>query len=334
MVKDLYSVLEVHPKASSEVIDAAFKALMKKVHPDTGASSTGTRAKSLNEAHDILVDSIKRDDYDKSQVKSQPKQIGPYKLIDVIAEGGFGRTYKAKHNLLDEFVCVKDCSNVSLQDTQMLIDECKTVWDLRHYAIPAMRDLIQMKDGRVLLVMSYIPGPTLEQIVKKHGAIDPEHVCWITERILNACMYLHRSGVVHGDIKPQNIIVQPEKHMAVLVDYGLSLVKPTSRSESKGYTPFFAAPEAVEGKPLLPESDYYSIGMTMIFALSGGTDYVEKKEVPASVANELCNFIRKMIAKSVANRPQYPKEDIVDTFVHIREKVFGRRSSNLKPLKY
>jgi serine/threonine protein kinase len=204
MVKDLYSVLEVNPKASPEVIDAAFKVLMKKVHPDTGASSLGTRAKSLNEAHEILADSLKRNDYDKDQSKSDPKEIGPYKLIEVIAEGGFGRTYKAKHSLLNELVCVKDCSNVSLQDTQMLIDECKTVWDLRHYAIPAMRDLIQTKDGRVLLVMSYIPGPTLEQIVKKHGAIDAEHVCWITERILNACMYLHRSGVVHGDIKPQN----------------------------------------------------------------------------------------------------------------------------------
>jgi serine/threonine protein kinase len=122
--------------------------------------------------------------------------------------------------------------------------------------------------------------------------------------------------------------------MAVLVDYGLSLVKPTSSDESKGYTPFFAPPEAIAGKPLIPESDYYSIGMTMIFALSGGTKYVERKEVPSDVADELCDFIRKMIAKSVSNRPQYPKEDIVDTFVHIREKVFGRRSSNLKPLKY
>jgi serine/threonine protein kinase len=214
----------------------------------------------------------------------------------------------------------------------MLIDECKTTWDLRHYAIPAMRDLIKMDDGRVLLVMSYIPGPTLEQLVNKIGRIDPEHVSWITERILNACMYLHRNGVVHGDIKPQNVIVQPDKHMAVLVDYGLSMVKPTSKDESKGYTPFFAAPEAISGKPLIPESDYYSIGMTMVFSLSGGTDYVERKVVPTDVPDELCAFIKRMIARSVDNRPQYPKEDVVDTFIAAREKAFGRRRSNLKPI--
>lgn len=332
MPKDLYSILEVNPRARTEVIEASYKALMREFHPDTGASHDGRRARELNEAHEILTDSLKRSDYDKSRNPAKGKQIGPYRLIETIAEGGFGRTYKAEHTVLKELVCIKDCSNVSPQDTAMLIQECKTTWDLRHYAIPAMRDLIQTDDGRVLMVMSYIPGPTLEQLVQKIGPVDAEHVSWITERIMNACMYLHRNGVVHGDIKPQNVIIQPDRHMAVLVDYGLSLVKPTSKDESKGYTPFYASPEAMDGKPLIPESDYYSIGMTMIYALSGTTENVERKVVPSDVPDEICDFIKRMIAKSVENRPQYPKEDVVDTFVSVREKAFGRRRSNLKPI--
>ena len=332
-LKDFYAVLEVNPRARPEVITAAYHSLMKVYHPDKGVSTTGLTARDLNEAFEILSDDRKRSDYDDIRANiGVGKMIGPYKLLNVIAEGGFGRTYKAEHSILGELVCIKDCSNVSLQDTQMLIDECKTTWDLRHYAIPAMRDLIKMNDGRVLLVMSYIPGPTLEQLVKKVGRIDAEHVAWITERILNACMYLHRNGVVHGDIKPQNVIVQPDRHMAVLVDYGLSMVKPTSKSEAKGYTPFFAAPEAISGKPLIPESDYYSIGMTMVFALSGGTECVERKVVPTDVPDEICDFIKRMIARSVDGRPQYPKEDVVDTFIAAREKAFGRRRSNLKPI--
>jgi len=335
MVKDYYSILEVNPRARQEVIDAAYKALMVQFHPDTGNSVEGRRAKELNEAHDILSDPRKRKDYDESrEPKAKGRQIGSYRLIEQIAEGGFGRTYKAEHVGLREMVCIKDCFNISPQDTQILINECKATWDLRHYAIPAMRDLIQTDDGRVLLVMSYIPGPTLEQLIKKMGVIDAEHVSWISERIMNACMYLHRNGVVHGDIKPQNVIVQPDKHMAVLVDYGLSMVNPTSKDGSKGYTPFFASPEAIEGKPLIPESDYYSLGMTMIFALSGKVEYVERKLVPGDVPDELCVFIKRMIAKSVDNRPQYLKEDIVDTFVGVRENVFGRRRSNLKPLVF
>lgn len=331
-VKDYYSILEVNPRARSEVIEAAYKALMRVYHPDAGHSSAGETARDVNEAHDILSDDRKRHDYDKYRNPDDGKMIGPYKLIKTIAEGGFGRTYMAEHTILNELVCIKDCSNVSPQDTAMLIQECKTVWDLRHYAIPAMRDLIKMDDGRVLLVMSYIPGPTLEQLIKKVGSIDPEHVAWITERIMNACMYLHRNGVVHGDIKPQNVIVQPEKHMAVLVDYGLSMSRPTSKDEAKGYTPFYAPPEAISGKPLIPESDYYSIGMTMLYALSGSVENVERKVVPTDVPDELCAFIKRMIARSVENRPQYPKEDVVDTFVAARSKAFGRRRSNLKPI--
>ncbi len=331
--KDLYQILEVNQRARHEVIEASYHALMKLLHPDTGGSVNGNTAKELNEAHDILSDSLRRMDYDRGRMPEVGKMIGPYKLMNLIAEGGFGRTYKAEHSILKELVCIKDCSNVSLQDTDMLIQEARTIWDLRHYALPAIRDLIQMEDGRVLLVMSYVEGPTLEQIVKKIGKVDPEHVAWITERILNALTYLHRHGVVHGDVKPQNVIVQPDKHMAVMVDFGLSMVKPTSKSESKGYTPFFASPEAIDGKPLIPESDYYSLGMTMIYALSGGPEYVERKEVPRSVPDKMCDFIKRLIAKSVASRPEYGKEDLTDTFIHLRENVFGRTSSNMKPLK-
>lgn len=333
ITKDLYQILEINPRARPEVIDAAYHALMKVHHPDVDHATVGRTARDLNEAHDLLVDPLKRHDYDKSR-EANRKLVGPYKLLDTIAEGGFGRTYKAEHTILKELACIKDCFNVSPQDTQTLIDEAKATWDLRHYALPTIRDLLQLDDGRVLLVQSYVPGPTLEQIITKLGKLDPEHVAWITERILNALTYLHRHGVVHGDLKPQNVIVQPEKHMAVIVDFGLSLVKPTSKTASKGYTPYFAPPEAMDNTPLVPESDYYSLGMTMIYALSGGADYVLRKEVPSTVPKELCEFIKRLIARNVVNRPNPMKEDVTDTFVSLREKVFGRRRSMLKPLVF
>ena len=330
MNQNWYQVLEVNPRARKEVITAAYHALMKMHHPDVGAS--GVVAKDLNLAHEILTDSRKRKEFDRELNATDAKKIGPYTVQSVIAEGGFGRTYKAQHSILKELVCIKDCSNVSMADTDMLIEEAKVCWDLRHYALPAMRDLIQLDDGRVLLVMSYIPGLTLQQIVEKSGALDAEHVAWITERVLNALSYIHRHGVVHGDLKPQNIIVQPEKHMAVLVDFGLSAVKPSHDSEAKGYTPYYAPPEEIAGKPILPESDYYSLGMTMIYALAGTTDMVEQKRVPAAVPDELCAFIKRMIARDVNNRPQYNKEDLTDVIVDLRRKVFGRARSNMKPI--
>jgi len=317
-----YDILEVSPRARREVIDAAHKALLQVYHPDkTGDDSI---AKSLGEAHQVLVDEKARKKYDRERDKSGGKIIGDYRIIDMIAEGGFGKTYRGEHVLLGTPVCIKHASHVSPQDEMILMEEAKAIWDLRHYAIPSVRDILKLDDGSLALVMSYIPGSTLEEIVKKNGHLDAETVCWITERILNALRYLHFHGVVHGDVKPQNIIVQPDKHMVVLVDYGLSLIRPAADSSAKGYTPFYASPEQVAGMTLLPESDFYSLGMTMIAALGGD---LGRKRVPEDLPDPVCDFIRKLVAHDILDRPRWDKEDLIETLQEIRKMVFGRTSS-------
>ena len=157
---------------------------------------------------------------------------------------------------------------------------------------------------------------------------------WIMERIINGLNYIHRNGVIHGDLKPQNIVVQEDRHMAVLLDFGLSLVRPGRSSKSKGYTPFYAPPEEMAGKPLVPESDYYSLGMTMLFALSGGHENVERKLVPNDVPDAICEFVKKLIARDVSARPQYGQydNDLGDLISEVRRKVFGRSFSGMKPI--
>jgi hypothetical protein len=70
----------------------------------------------------------------------------------------------------------------------------------------------------------------------------------------------------------------------------------------------------------------------MLFALSGSMDWVEQKMVPKDVPDELCQFIKKLLARDVSNRPQYPKDDLGDMIMDVRQKVFGRKRSNLKPI--
>jgi serine/threonine protein kinase len=325
---NLYDVLEVSPRARPAVIKAAYQVLVKEYHPDTkDGNSRVTRA--LNKAKSVLLDEEARNIYDRGRNKLEGSIIGNYRVMEKIAEGGFGTTYKGEHKVLKTMVCIKHGHQISPQDEELLIEEAKAIWDLRHFGIPAVRNIIKMDDGSLVLIMSYIPGPTLHKIIEKNKRLHTEHVCWIMERIFNILKYLHYHGVVHGDVKPQNIIIQPESHTVVLVDYGLSLIRPTSTSTSKGYTPYFAPPEQITGNVLLPQSDFYSLAMTMIYALGGDID---SKEVPTDVPDELCTFIRRFLVRDVLNRPDWEKEDFGDTIQDLRMQVFGRGRSQMKPI--
>ena len=329
--KNFYDLLEVSPRARPEVIHAAYRALMGIYHSDKRGGDEAV-AKELIEANRILSDPDERARYDSTRENDEGKVIGEYRVLELIAEGGFGKTYKGEHILTGEPVCIKHCSRISPQDERILIEETKAAWDLRHYSIPAMRNLLKLEDGSLALVMSYIPGLTLEQIIERSGRLDAEHVAWIAERIFNVLMYIHYNGVIHGDIKPQNIIVQPESHTVVIVDFGLSMIKPSKGADSKGYTPYFAPPEEIQGLNLLPESDFYSLGMTMIYALGGGLEFVKKKEVPVDVPDALCKFIRRLIVRDVLGRPRWESENLFEAIQNVRKQAFGRERSGMKPI--
>lgn len=331
-----YDTLEVHPAASPEVIVAAYKALMKKHHPDKKVTVGGV-ARALNEAYEVLSDPAKRAAYDAQRLDLQGTVVGDFRIDAPIAEGGFGKTYRGTHVLLGEPVCVKHCSRVSPADADIIVREAKAMWDLRHYALPAVRTLLKLDDGSLALVMSYVSGPTLAQVVEKLAArgerLPPEHLAWMVSRVLNALSYIHRHGVVHGDLKPQNVIVQPGEHAAFIVDFGLAAVKPTKSTGSAGYTELFSPPEQVRGAPLLPQADLYSLGMTMLYALTGGDENrLRRREVAADVPDPLCKFILRLLVRDPLFRPDWAKENLVETFEGVRQASFGRIQSGMIPL--
>lgn len=332
MSLDLYEVLQVNPRAPQAVIRAARNALIKQLHPDENSTLHGRRAIGVNEAYATLGDPKKRAEYDRQRELTDGAVIGSYRLLEKIADGGFGKTYKAEHILTGELVCIKQCNKINATYNQVLLEEAKAAWDLRHYSIPVMRDVLQLEDSSMVLVMSYIPGPTLDKIIEKNGRLDAEHVAWIAERLLNALQYMHFHGVLHGDIKPQNIIIQPESHTVVLVDFGLSLVKPTETTAAKGYTDLYAPEEQKLGMPLLPESDFYSLGMTLLYALSGDIGHAARKNVPSDVPDPLCRFIQKLVVRNIHNRPNWEKTDLCEDIQRVRQESFGRTRSDMKPI--
>ena len=323
-----YNVLQVQPNAEKEVLDSASATLLRKYE------SQPDKVSDLFEAYNVLSDSDLRKKFDEELRERETKNIGPYKIVKKLAEGGFGAVYVAKHSLLDELTVIKHALKISGYDTELLKKEARAIWDLRHHAIPAMRDFIILPDGSCCLVMSYIPGPTLQHVIdryrKKKKEIDPENVCWIIERILDALRYIHYHGVVHGDIKPLNIIVQPELHTCYVVDFGLASIRPDRETRPEGYTPMFAPPEINQEAPLLPESDLYCLGLVALYAFGG--DPINKR-IPAHIPIPVRDFIEKLLIYDIRNRPSWSEVDLVNEFREIRQKAFGRSQTNFKKLE-
>ncbi len=322
-----YEILQVQPSAEPDVIKAAFRAIQKKCHPDHGGSND--LAAKVNDAMTVLLNPKTRKAYDKHLLKKNGNLIGNYEVLEEISEGGFGRTYKARHVLVNELACLKQNLNVSPDDTEIMMQEAKLLWDIHHYSLPTLREFFKADDGSCVFAMTYVEGKTLDKIVEKQGgALHPEHVCWMSQRLLNALHYLHHHGAVHCDVKPNNIIIKPEEHNAVLVDYGFSTIKPGRFTKPKGYTMVFAAPELLAERPPLPETDLYSLGATMIYALGGNP---EAKTYPKSTPREISDFFDQFVRYDPRSRPNWEQKDLVKELSNIRVKVFGRKRSN-RPL--
>lgn len=250
--------------------------------------------------------------------------LGNYRVIAMIGEGGFGRTYSAEHVILKEKACLKQNLSLTDADAAFLIQEARTMWNIHHHSLPVMRDFFRDTDNNCVLVMQFIDGKELQKTMTAHGALNPETVCWIAQRLLNALHYLHYKGVIHGDVKPANIIVQPDEHNAVLVDYGLAVVKPKSSTKAAGFTPVFAAPEVVNGMPPLPESDLFSLGLTLLYALGGDP---RTKSIPDTVPPEITDYINKLMRHNPLDRPTWGNTDLIKTLSDIRQNIFGRRNT-------
>jgi len=268
-----------------------------------------------------LVDDVHPgDEAAEADKKKVSNRIGNYRILKKISDGDLGTTYAAEHVILGTPVCLKHMTKVTEDAEKRMIEEATKMWDLRHYGLPAVRDLF-VADGSVALVTSYVPGYNLKEIIDKKKRLDSEHVAWISERVVNILRYMHYNGVIHGDLRPENIIVQPDKHMVVLVNYGFS--RPAKKSE-------FYSPEQAAGDPLLPESDLYSLGVNMIYALGGD---VKTKNVPSETPDSLCDLIRDFTQTEIPDRTSWEKEDICDRIREIRMKEYKRSSSGMMPIK-
>lgn len=199
--------------------------------------------------------------------------IREYRIEEQIGRGGHGVVFRAVHIPTEQIVAVKVLLPEYLEDPKMaerLEQEASIVRELKHPNIVHFEDSWHDAYG-VWLVMRYLGGGSLRELMGRHQQVPLEHVTRITEQIVAALECAHVAGIVHRDMKPDNIILDNEGN-AYLTDFGIAKRLGYKAITSMGVvlgSPAYLTPEQILGAEISARTDIFSLGMTLYEVLAG-----------------------------------------------------------------
>ncbi|MBI4618479.1 MAG: protein kinase [Planctomycetes bacterium] len=209
----------------------------------------------------------------------QAWMLGRYRIEAPLDSGGQGKVYRARHINLDRAVAVKILDPTLSQSpayTERFIREARLASQLSHRNVVRVLDAGQEGDS-FFLVMELVEGTNLESLVAEQGPL-PAHravrlVCDVGEGLVAA----HAKGILHRDVKPGNVLLDPQENRVVLTDFGMAKAgaeeKKLTRTGTVLGTPVTMAPECCRGEPATEASDQYSLGATLFYLISGRYPY-------------------------------------------------------------
>jgi len=253
---------------------------------------------------DVDFDELRRREEKREQLALLPSQavtsVGGYKSLELIARGGMGEVYKARHPNLNRTVAIKVLSAFFKDDpgfNKRFAREAKTMAQLRHPNIITIHDFGDQA-GLPFIVMEYLTGETLSQILARQGCLSLDEGLPLLQDLASALDYAHQQGVIHRDIKPSNVIIEPittlsagRTRRAILMDFGIArFVSENTVLTGSGDvlgTADYISPEQIHGiTELDSRTDQYSFAV-MTYQLLTGRKPFERNNTWAMIRSHL-----------------------------------------------
>jgi eukaryotic-like serine/threonine-protein kinase len=221
---------------------------------------------------------------------------GRYEVVAVLGEGGMGRIFEVRHTALDRPFAMKILRPELAQDTELaarFILEAKATASVKHPNVVQITDFGRLPDGVPFFVMELLVGHTLGEVLKAAGPLPPARAVRILRKVAGALAAAHAAGVVHRDLKPDNVFLvaasrdvtapdDPDRTRALamlssaadvrVVDFGAAKIVGSNRLTRAGVvfgTPHYMSPEQASGQSVDPRADVYSLGVILYEMLCG-----------------------------------------------------------------
>ena len=274
---------------------------------------------------------------------SAPQEIGPYRVVRPLGQGGMGAVYLARDPRLNREVALKVFSGAEARTEyarHQLLNEARAAASFNHPHIASVHDVLDV-DGQVAIVFEYVEGETLAERLKR-GPLDTETSIRLARQLADALAAAHQHGIVHRDLKPANIVITADGIVKVL-DFGVARVMPdgadqasSARTTAAGFvgTIGYAAPEQCLGQSVDARADVFALGVVLYEMLTGRRPFGggDATEVVRAMLNgdipplksrasgaplQLHALITSMLAADPSTRPASMREvsDVLSSFV-------------------
>ncbi|MER6155328.1 serine/threonine-protein kinase [Streptomyces sp. NPDC001868] len=253
---------------------------------------------------------------------------GRYRVVEQLGRGGMGVVWRAVDEVLHREVALKELRTYTDAGAPELADlglrmqrEARAAARVRHPGVVAVHDVAEV-DGRPLIVMELVDGPSLDDVLRDRGLLDPREAAAIGAKVMDALAAAHRVGVLHRDVKPGNILLDRSGRV-VLTDFGIATMEDPGDGSATHLTRSgelvgsldYLAPERAQGNDPGPASDVWALGATLYASVEGTSPFrrtstwstltaIVSDELPEPRrAGPLAPVLRQLMDKRPENRP-------------------------------